>query len=126
MEQKIYSTYKFYTEKGDRMAIFAKEEDGVLKIVQFKCSRKDQFYKSKAREAFNCYNEGRPSSFHPQRFNFPIPENVTAGDWFFAYCNDNYFRLGMKRVVYLETTLFNRRGVKHIKKSSKIFNKTLW
>lgn len=44
-----YATFKFYDDKGRRLAIFS---DGEV-ITVIPCAKADQFSKSKARELFN-------------------------------------------------------------------------
>lgn len=46
---KEFVTYKYYTNKKERLAIFYKE--GIIEVI--KCSKKDTFTKKKAKELYN-------------------------------------------------------------------------
>jgi len=93
VDEGVYATYKFYTHKGERLAIFGKDNgDGRLKIVMFKCSKKDQFSKQMARKAFVLYNNGVDGEFHPERIDVVIGAGNSARYEFIKFCFDNYYQ----------------------------------
>lgn len=81
-------TYKFYTKKGERLAIFNNFDE----IIVFRCSKHDQFSRKVARRAFIDYisNErGLPLSFHPEVFKVDI--NM-SGKEFYEWCSQMYYQ----------------------------------
>ena len=79
-------TYKFYTKKGERLAIFLRNTQTASQIEVYRCSRKDAFRKKTARDAFNGIpQEGM--TFHPEIF--PMDKALT-GKEFYQWCVDNY------------------------------------
>jgi len=85
-----YITYKFYNNKGNRLAIKAEEYNGRLLFSVVACSKQDQFSKRVARAAFSDNFEGE--TYHPEKFSIPIKDGK-GGKTFIDYCNQNYFRL---------------------------------
>lgn len=80
-------TYKFYTKKNERLAIFLNEKE----LVVFKCSLQDNFSKKVAREAFAEYLrnkiEGTGCKYNPK----VIPlEKELSGKEFYIHCKENF------------------------------------
>lgn len=101
---ETYATYKFYDEKGRRLAIFGrlvsdgaieKQEGGVtftnlhLQIYVVTCSNKDRFNKRKANLIFN----GR-SAGESEKGEFLVAlEDAGKPKWtFIKWCEDNYYK----------------------------------
>ena len=124
---EAYRTYKYYNEKGDRLAIFGLEVlPGELHISIFRCSKKDQFSKEAARQAFDCVRaDDPPMSFYKEvtspKFsaiiyrkheveNHVIPvEDGKPKKTFLEYCKSNYFKKKTKRSPF---TLYDECLVK--------------
>lgn len=98
--QYQYVTYKFYDEKGRRLAIFGIHNtiNDTLDILTFTCSKKDIFTKKTAKELFNDYH----SSFNEHNHKFsamskPILETVKVSNGkpkitFLDFCKFKYRR----------------------------------
>lgn len=105
--EKYWATYKFYDEKGRRMAIFAsmtetnKEgEAGPLHIITITCSKKDQFSKKWAKVAFEALQrpllkgEVRELPFHPNQYFVNIKDNKPK--WtFIRWCEEMFYKREM-------------------------------
>lgn len=86
-----YSNLKKYNEKGQRLAIFAKQNDDILNIFVLTCSKKDHFIKDTARRVYENYETGiGMEDYHPQIFS--VPHNGKPKYTFLKWCNDNYYR----------------------------------
>jgi hypothetical protein len=111
-----FVTYKYYTKRGDRAAIFAEIKGDNLEIVNIYCSHKDKFCKGTAKEAYLTFKEGRESTFHPETISIPIQKWETARGAFFTYCEKRFYRKSKelvaidilrngRKTVYLKTKL---------------------
>jgi len=92
-------TYVFYTHKKQRLAIMAteitKEEIPYMEITILKCSAKDEFKKSFAREALNKLKNSSTvrlygELLHPEKLILPITSDFRKD--FFNWANNTYFR----------------------------------
>lgn len=78
-------TYQFYTEKGERLAVFATPDgDGNLAHIHYiRCSKSDQFSKKFARDSFEAYYYGKPT---PNKWRTVPVSNL-------SYCYKDFLRL---------------------------------
>jgi len=112
-------TYKYYTSKQQRLALLAteiiKEEIPYMEITVLKCSKKDEFKKSFARQALkllqSCdtvrlYGE----LLHPERIIIPITSNFRKD--FFNWADTTYFKIKEDSLKF--NTLELQRGFDRI------------
>lgn len=91
-----YLTYKFYDQKGRRLAIMGNVQDsGRIDIIVITCSKKDDFNKSVVRQALlNISNIGKAEieeqEVHPQFFTINTTERPKFT--FIKWCQENYGR----------------------------------
>lgn len=90
----MWTTYRFYDEKGRRLAIFAEDfgQGKELKITIITCSQKDQFSKVRAKKLFEkCHIDPAACACHPTIIRIPVINDKPK--WtFIHWCQDNYFK----------------------------------
>ena len=88
---KPFTTYRYYTKKGERLAIFALPNNGrITSIYVLKCSTHDQFHKKIARTAFREYmeNNKQHKDYHFQEIPVDMEANYIS---FLSFCRKNYY-----------------------------------
>jgi len=120
-------TYRFYTSDGRRLAAYAKVYDVSavmqhLHIVLIACSKKDNFSKRIADEAYLKWTPGSwkvtldfppkkkhllPQSiiFHPKVVTVILEEGIDSKKQFLDYMTQNYYRIWTYPVKYDRTVL---------------------
>lgn len=86
-----FTTYRYYTKKGERLAIFALPEHGRIKsIYVLRCSTHDQFHKKIARDAFKSFiqNNKKHKDYHFQEIPVDMEANYIN---FLTFCRKNYY-----------------------------------
>lgn len=106
-------TYKFFTQKGERLGIFLDNDS----IVVIRCSLKDQFCKKTARDLFSIYKLGQ--GYTPEVYKF---DHSLNGKEFFDWCKDKYYIKTETRGDCRITWLVNRAKMS---KSSRIVLKSV-
>lgn len=124
MNQNILiKDFKKYTKDGKRIAAFAEESNGNLKMFLLFCSPKDSFSKKTAKMVKEYWLAGN-TEYHPLIFNIPIEEGNTAEYTFRKYMNQNFFRKKeiVSRSPVIKTILFkgDESYLVNIKKLNKI------
>lgn len=105
METELLRTYKFYTKKGQRLAVFGQvTPEGYIKIFILTCSKDDQFSKKFALECYNNFikdgktiyvdKEGNPQEFHPYQETIKVIDEKPKFT-FIKYCKLNLYRKGL-------------------------------
>lgn len=118
---KSITTYKYYDEKGRRLAIRAKKvSEFEVDITVLICSKKDAFRKKFARQALDLldlHDEVRlyGDLLHPQRFT--ILNNSEFAKTFFNWANNSFFKLKDSFRTYSTKEL--KRGNEYIIKEEK-------
>lgn len=92
-----YSNLQKYTQKGQRLGLFAREVDGQLEIFRLTCSKKDHFSKKEARMVYQAYIDGEKfdgpdSYYHPEIYTIPLV-NGKPKVTFLRHCNEQYYSL---------------------------------
>jgi hypothetical protein len=102
MKQDYYSCYRFYDDKGRRIASFCKEVPGGLKVFLLYryVNKKHQFNKRKATEA---YTEWRYKELFPyfdyETLLIPIPDQSTAKYTFMQYLENRFYKKKTYKMV---------------------------
>lgn len=121
-----YTTYAFYNEKGNRLAIFCEHTEDKLEIAVFECSKKDSFSKKKAKEAYKgLKEEGTPVSsdfskiksigsakYVIEKYNVHNPKGYLVDvvdnkpkKTFIGWCKEHYLRPSFRVVKIVETVI---------------------
>ena len=122
-KNELFVTYKFYTKKGDRLALFGQEWDGELKIVAIRCSRRDMFSKYSAKWAYSQWACGTKTKYHPTELSVNILNGETPRHAFNRWCEDNYYRKQTVIVPYIADVISNQRELKIIDSTARRFKK---
>ena len=102
----MITTYKYYNEKRQRLAIRAYNiRENKMDILVLTCSRKDDFSKKFARHSFKLIEDfpGKEihvdgQLIHPQEFTLNF-EDGKAAKTFFDWCKKRY----LKKIEYCDT-----------------------
>lgn len=113
--EKLYRSYKYYDDKGRRLAIFGYKSDNVMKMMVITCSKKDQFTKSIARSLYTEFQEKK--SF----IDAPISSESTPGVTFDTWCRTNFRK---KYIMRTGTTPLEAQII-HIKKIGSMLTRDL-
>lgn len=109
MKNYKYCTYKFYDEKGRRLAIFANENGDHLEAKIYTCSKSDQFHKWMIRNVAEgevlLFENYAPVEFTPQEVKIPI-EDGKPGRSFMEYLHRNFWKPQDVYVVDIRSVLF--------------------
>lgn len=108
---EIFKNFKRYTNKGERLAILAKEVDGELKVFILRCSKNDSFKRSLATtlgayyfvEGMEKFKKLFPD-YHPQIVKVAIEEGNTTKYTFKSFC-DLYYKKSVLEVDFNATPL---------------------
>lgn len=108
-------TFKFYTERDQRIAAFAEVANDQLMIVLFICSSKDSFSKKMAKVAFEHWKRSLPHTpvyavghlFHPRQLVIYFKGDARAE--FLNYMELNFYRKGIHVLHYEQPILYKRR-----------------
>jgi len=97
-----YVTYKFYDERGRRLAIFGRDlGDGSLEVITFTCSKKDIFSKSFAKALYFSWMSPNfnivGGSLSPKVETVKIHENKPKVT-FLDFCKSKYHRLRTRSI----------------------------
>lgn len=129
------ATYRFYTNRAQRIAAFGKIVDNKLQIVEFRCSHKDNFskeiamilfglYQQLVREGKNPLKEGISLQFKGKLHHAPkeiifhplltaeldLQEGVHLKKQFLEFMEANYYRMVTYPVQYERTRLVRSRN----------------
>lgn len=134
-EIKYYSNMKMYNRKMQRLAIFARRIDDNLEVFILRCSKKDNFNRALARQAYNLYIAMQSSpivskksaivsliGFNPELIIVPLMQDGPQYS-FNMYCKNNFYKRMPVIRNFVEETLFDGMGNRVTTKS---FNKTLF
>lgn len=132
-EIKYYSNMKMYNRKMQRLAIFARRIDDNLEVFILRCSKKDNFNRALARQAYNLYIAMQSSpivskksaivsliGFNPELIIVPLMQDGPQYS-FNMYCKNTFFHRKPIIKNYVEESLFDCVGNRI---TTKAFNKT--
>lgn len=102
-----FRTYKFYTKKGERLAIFAIPNKTQLEAIYvLRCSIKDQFSKQVAKEAFNKYLQNNKQNTKDFHFHKVDLYNIEATYSNFLNICKQYFHVKSTKPVVSKVPIF--------------------
>ena len=102
-----YRTYKFYTKKGERLAIFALPNKTQLEAIYvLRCSSKDQFSKQVAKEAFSKYLQNNKQNTKDYHFHKVELHNIEPTYANFLNVCKQYFHVKSTRPIVSEVPVF--------------------
>lgn len=113
MLKKMMITYKFYDNRGRRLAIFGYPMRGYIQAYIITCSNKDKFCKRNARTAIENYLSEKKPHFlewdkpvlvHPIVVSIPIHDNKPQQS-FIEWCHKNYYYKTWSTVVSVKEVL---------------------
>ena len=90
----MITTYKYYTEKNQRLAIRAIRVEDKIHITILKCSKRDYFSRRVARNTLDLLESGCTAlidnkKVHPELLQIPITSNWKKD--FFTWASDTYY-----------------------------------
>lgn len=82
-------TYKFYSKKGERLAIFRRDfTNGTCAIEVYRCSLSDRFTRRDAQLAIASGVTTNGEKCKPTVYQFP---KILSNKEFFTFCEQNFF-----------------------------------
>lgn len=100
----MYSTYKYYDQKGRRLSVFCRFlDDDTAEIYTLTCSKKDQFSKNFAVKSYKSYINNGVTKTRPLIKKIERKKNLKEISTLIDYCNDNYFKKRTESRRYYKT-----------------------
>jgi hypothetical protein len=98
-------TYKFFSKRGNRLSVFARNKDAGVELVIFKCSKREAFNKSLARSLYIEYTMGNKElevingkelakyKVNPDVIQIALKADQNIQAAMMEYCNENFIHI---------------------------------